>query len=120
MPTKMTKTKTYRVWLVGVVLAGVLLLLPGPVASLAQNPGPGDQDQQYDQGQNDQAQSDQGQNGQDPPSVVGRMNFAEGSVSFQPGGEGDWVTAVPNRRLSSGDNLWTDENSRAELHVGST
>ena len=57
---------------------------------------------------------------QDPPSVVGRMNFTQGSVSFQPGGEGDWVDAVPNRPLTTGDNLWADQNSRAELHIGST
>jgi FecR protein len=56
----------------------------------------------------------------DPPSRVARMNFAQGSVSFQPGGEGDWVTAVPNRPLTTGDNLWTDQDSRAELHIGST
>src|SRR3989475_3325759 len=48
------------------------------------------------------------------------MNFSQGSVSFQPGGEGDWVSAVPNRPLTSGDNLWTDRGSRAELHVGSS
>ena len=44
----------------------------------------------------------------------------EGSVSFQPGGENDWVTAELNRPLVTGDNLWADENSRAELHIGST
>lgn len=60
------------------------------------------------------------QDDDDPPSRVARMNFAQGSVSFQPGGEGDWVSAVPNRPLTSGDNLWTDRGSRAELHVGST
>ena len=48
------------------------------------------------------------------------MNYTQGSVSFQPGGEGDWVTAVPNRPLTTGDNLWTDQGSRAEMHVGST
>jgi len=56
----------------------------------------------------------------DPPGRVARMNLAQGSVSFQPGGEGDWVDAVPNRPMTTGDNLWTDRNSRAELHVGST
>lgn len=56
----------------------------------------------------------------DPPARVARMNYAQGSVSFQPGGEGDWVEAVPNRPLTTGDNLWADRNSRAELHVGST
>jgi hypothetical protein len=57
---------------------------------------------------------------QDPPSRVARLNFSSGSVSFQPGGEGDWLTAVQNRPLTSGDNLWADRDSRAELHVGST
>jgi hypothetical protein len=56
----------------------------------------------------------------DPPSRVARLNFEQGNVSFQPGGEGDWVDAVPNRPLTSGDNLWTDQGARAELHVGST
>jgi FecR protein len=57
---------------------------------------------------------------QDPPGRVARLNYTSGSVSFQPGGEGDWLTAVTNRPLTTGDNLWTDQNSRAELHIGST
>jgi hypothetical protein len=69
--------------------------------------------------QDDQVQ-DQDQNQPDPPSRVGRVNMVQGSVSFQPGGEGDWVDAVPNRPLTTGDNLWADQNSRAEVHVGST
>jgi hypothetical protein len=56
----------------------------------------------------------------DPPARVGRMNYSQGQVSFQPGGEGDWVEAVPNRPMTTGDNLWADRDSRAELHVGST
>lgn len=56
----------------------------------------------------------------DPPGRVARMNYTEGSVSFQPSGQGDWVQAVPNRPLTTGDNLWADQNSRAELHIGST
>ena len=56
----------------------------------------------------------------DPPIRVARMNYTEGSVSFQPGGEGDWLIAGHNRPITSGDNLWTDRDSRAELHVGST
>ena len=48
------------------------------------------------------------------------LNFMEGSVSFQPGGENDWVAAELNRPLVTGDNLWADEDSRAELHIGST
>ena len=57
---------------------------------------------------------------QDPPSRVARLDYMDGSVSFQPGGENDWVTAVLNRPLVTGDNLWADEDSRAEVHIGST
>jgi len=56
----------------------------------------------------------------DPPGRVARLNYMQGSVSFQPGGESDWVQASPNRPPTTGDNLWTDRNSRGELHIGST
>ncbi|HEV2467850.1 MAG TPA: DUF6600 domain-containing protein [Candidatus Sulfotelmatobacter sp.] len=56
----------------------------------------------------------------DPPARVGRLNFSEGSISFRPAGEDDWVGAVPNRPMVTGDDLWADEDSRAEVHVGST
>src|ERR1017187_7240151 len=56
----------------------------------------------------------------DPPGRVARLNYAQGSVSFQPAGTKDWVDASPNRPLTTGDNLWSDDNSRGELHVGST
>lgn len=75
--------------------------------------------QDQDQGQGPNANDDQDQ-GQDPPGRVGRLDFSQGSVSFRPAGEDDWVTAVPNRPMVSGDDLWADENSRAEVHVGST
>jgi hypothetical protein len=55
----------------------------------------------------------------DPPGRVARLGYMEGSVSFQPAGEGDWVGAVPNRPLTTGDQLWSDESSRAELQLGS-
>ena len=55
----------------------------------------------------------------DPPGRVARLSFADGQVSFQPAGEGDWVTATPNRPMVTGDNLWADEASRAEVHIGS-
>src|SRR5271169_2860669 len=56
----------------------------------------------------------------DPPSRVARLNFLEGSVSFQAAGHEDWAAAVPNYPLTVGDHLWVDERSHAELHVGST
>jgi len=54
----------------------------------------------------------------DPPSRVARIGYMEGSVSFQPAGEPDWVQAVLNRPMTTGDKLWTDKDSRAELQLG--
>jgi hypothetical protein len=55
----------------------------------------------------------------DPPGRVARLGYMQGSVSFKPAGEDDWVDAVPNRPMTTGDQLWTDENSRAEVQLGS-
>jgi hypothetical protein len=55
----------------------------------------------------------------DPPGRVARLGYLQGSVSFLPAGETGWVGAVPNRPMSTGDQLWTDENSRAEVQLGS-
>jgi hypothetical protein len=55
----------------------------------------------------------------DPPSRVARLGYMEGSVSFQPAGENDWVGAVENRPMTTGDKLWADKGSRAELQLGS-
>lgn len=54
----------------------------------------------------------------DPPDRVGRLNYITGSVSFQPGGVEDWVAANLNRPLTTGDHLWVERDSRAELHIG--
>jgi hypothetical protein len=64
------------------------------------------------------AAQDQGE--QDPPTRAGRLGYVQGAVSFQPGGQGDWLDAVPNRPLTTGDNLWADKDSRAEVQIGST
>jgi hypothetical protein len=56
---------------------------------------------------------------QDPPGRVARLSYSQGSVSFRPAGEDDWVTAVPNRPMVTGDDLWADADSRAEAHIGS-
>ena len=56
----------------------------------------------------------------DPPGRVARLNLHEGSISYQPAGESDWISVVPNRPLVTGDRLWADANSRAEVHIGST
>jgi hypothetical protein len=55
----------------------------------------------------------------DPPSRVARLSYTNGEVSFSPSGTDDWVSAVVNRPITTGDKLWTDQNARAELHIGS-
>jgi len=56
----------------------------------------------------------------DPSGRVGRLNYVEGSVSFQPDGVNEWVEASVNRPLIPGDNIWVGDRGRSELHVGST
>jgi hypothetical protein len=119
--------KTQKCWWMGLaVLASFALLLQAPYVAKAQDQGPPqdqpqaqDQPQTQDQPQPQDQPQAQGED-QDPPGRVARLNYSQGSVSFQPAGEGDWVTAVPNRPMVTGDNLWADENSRAEAHIGST
>jgi len=53
----------------------------------------------------------------DPPSRVARLAYAQGSVSFQPAGTEDWVTAGLNRPITTGDKLWSDNDSRTELQL---
>src|SRR5215472_5146227 len=55
----------------------------------------------------------------DPPERAARLSFISGTVSFQPGSVEDWVPATLNRPMTTGDRLWTEAGSRAELHFGS-
>lgn len=54
----------------------------------------------------------------DPPDRAARLSYLDGDVSMQPVGEEDWAPAMLNRPLTTGDKLWTDRNSRAEIQVG--
>ncbi len=107
--------RTRQSWTWALVLVSLAFLLQ-PLWARAQDAPVVPDAQPSQNSQNDS----QNANEQDPPSRVARLSFMEGSVSFQPGGENDWVTAELNRPLATGDNLWADENSRAELHIGST
>jgi hypothetical protein len=103
------------------IAACLAFMLHAPVGVKAQDTQAVQYPQSAPDGQNAQSpQSPQDANTPDPPSRVARLNYMDGSVSFQPGGENDWVTAVLNRPLVTGDNLWADEDSRAEVHIGST
>ena len=55
----------------------------------------------------------------DPPSRVARLSYISGNVSFEPAGTEDWVSAVVNRPITTGDKLWSDNGGRAELNMGS-
>jgi len=91
--------KTRKLWNWIILLASCALLLQASTIARAQD----DEDQS-----------------QDPPGRVARLNFSQGSISFRPAGEDDWVAGVPNRPMVTGDDLWADEDSRAEVHIGST
>ena len=56
----------------------------------------------------------------DPSGRVARLNYLRGSVSFQPAGETDWVPAVVNRPVTTGDRLWADDDARVEMQLGSS
>jgi TonB family protein len=56
----------------------------------------------------------------DPPGRIARLNYVQGDVSFLMGGEQEWVWASVNRPLTTGDSLWADSGSRAEMRIGST
>ncbi len=55
----------------------------------------------------------------DPPERVAVIDLVEGAAAAQLAGAGDWTADLANRPLTSGDKLWVDGNSRAELHLGS-
>jgi len=84
----------------GLSLAMAILALSTLVATLSRPVSAQDQDQD------------------DPPSRVARLAYIEGSVSFQPSGESEWVEAVPNRPMTTGDKVWADRDSRAEVQLG--
>ncbi|MDN4575098.1 hypothetical protein DBB29_13690 [Pandoraea cepalis] len=56
----------------------------------------------------------------DPPGRVARLNAFDGTVTYAPAGTSDWRYADRNRPLTTGDAIWVERNSRAEMHVGGT
>ncbi|HSW22074.1 MAG TPA: DUF6600 domain-containing protein, partial [Burkholderiaceae bacterium] len=54
----------------------------------------------------------------EPPTRAARLGFIGGTVSFSPAGQTDWLQASVNRPLTTGDRLWTEADSRAELQIG--
>ena len=122
MKKQMKRQTTLGRWSLLIAFAFLLAMAVRPMVAqeAAQNQDQAQQDQQYQGQDQDQDQDENADPSQDPPNRIAQLNYTNGSVSFQPGGQGDWVDAVVNRPLTTGDNLWADKNSRAELHVGST
>ena len=54
----------------------------------------------------------------DPPLRAARLGYTEGQVSFSAAGDSNWVQSVVNRPLTTGDRLWVDGRSKAELQIG--
>ena len=54
----------------------------------------------------------------DPPARVARIGYTRGPVSLLPAGDQAWAAAELNRPLTTGDELWTDDDANAELDLG--
>ena len=90
------KSKTRAAdWLIGLAAFMGLLVLAAPPRAAAQD------------------------DGEDPPTRAARLSYTGGSVSFAPAGSDEWVNAVVNRPMTTGDKLWADQGGRAELRVDS-
>ena len=56
----------------------------------------------------------------DPPGRVGRLADVEGEVWVYDEEEGEWVEAVRNRPITTGDRLSSSGSGRAEVRVGTS
>ena len=54
----------------------------------------------------------------DAPGRAARLSYVKGSVSLQASGENQWSQPSLNYTISTGDRLYTDQGSRAELEAG--
>jgi hypothetical protein len=50
---------------------------------------------------------------------VGRLTALQGAVSFAPSSDTEWTAAEANRPVTTGDRLWSDNDGRAEIDIGS-
>jgi hypothetical protein len=81
----------------------------------SQQPDAQQQDSQQADAQQPNAQQDDQNN---PPGRVANLSQLQGTVSLQPDGETDWTTAAANATVSTGDRIYTDTDSRAEMEMG--
>lgn len=102
-------------------LAGLLLSLAGFAgpAELAGAQQYGQQPSGDPAGQYPGAGQSSPQDGQgDPPSRVARLSLTQGTVSVQLASVQDFSPAEVNYPLTTGDRLWADAGSLAELQLG--
>jgi hypothetical protein len=52
------------------------------------------------------------------PDRAARLSYLDGNVSVLPTGAQQWSKGFLNRPLTSGDQLWSDASSRAEVELG--
>ncbi len=55
----------------------------------------------------------------DPPSRVGRIALIQGTVSFHPSPDAEWGEAVLNYPVAASTAIWVNEDSKADIEVGS-
>ena len=54
----------------------------------------------------------------DPPGRVGRLTAISGSVSFRAAADTAWGPGNPNRPVTTGDRVWSDDDGQAEIQMG--
>lgn len=118
MMTMRTRTKMNRNWVLLVLLTGFFAIATSKARAQDAPPMPDDGDNNGPGGILNNGPENRTDSTQDPPSRVARISYLDGSVSFQPGGQGDWGAATRNRPVTIGDKIWADADSRAELQAG--
>ena len=66
------------------------------------------------------AQSAQQSDEADPPALVGRLAFTQGTVSFRTGEQTQWQPATLNYPVTSGTAFWTEPQALAGIEVASS
>src|SRR4029077_4587119 len=82
-----------------------LLCFSGPKAGAGQSDQAPPVDKANQPDQIDTADQPASNHAHDPPTRVARVSYIDGSVSLQPGGVGDWGSAVRNRPMTVGDKI---------------
>src|SRR5262249_46780209 len=56
----------------------------------------------------------------EPPGRVGSVSYLAGTVSFHDEQQDGWTKAIVNYPFSTGDEMWTEPDGRAEILVSGT